>query len=83
MQYIGCPLIGDKMYRSTQRDEHPGAAELDETAGRQALHAEALGFTHPATGQRMVFQAGLPDDLKRLERLLVDRTARKDDHKDE
>ena len=30
---------------------------------RQALHAKTLGFIHPATGQKMVFEAPLPDDF--------------------
>ena len=30
---------------------------------RQALHARSLGFIHPATGERMFFEAPLPDDF--------------------
>ena len=30
---------------------------------RQALHARSLGFVHPATGERMFFEAPLPDDF--------------------
>ncbi len=33
---------------------------------RQALHAGTLGFTHPVTGERMQFEAGLPSDLRAL-----------------
>jgi 23S rRNA pseudouridine1911/1915/1917 synthase len=28
-----------------------------------ALHAAILGFAHPATGERVRFEAPLPDDL--------------------
>ena len=33
---------------------------------RQALHAQALGFVHPLTGQAMRIEAPLPDDLADL-----------------
>ena len=39
--------------------------------GRQALHAAELGFEHPATGEEMLFEAELPDDLHALEDALV------------
>jgi 23S rRNA pseudouridine1911/1915/1917 synthase len=70
MQHIGCPLIGDKMYRDPVRDARENTAQADEAAGRQALHAQELGLTHPATGERIVFKAPLPEDLQALERLL-------------
>jgi 23S rRNA pseudouridine1911/1915/1917 synthase len=31
---------------------------------RQALHAKTLGFEHPATGEKMLFDSELPDDMK-------------------
>ncbi|WP_028611953.1 RluA family pseudouridine synthase [Paenibacillus harenae] len=66
MQHIGCPLIGDKMYGPKE-----GAISAwEEAAGRQALHAETLGFTHPITRERMEWQASLPLELARLEQLL-------------
>ena len=30
---------------------------------RQALHAQMLGFIHPATGEEMIFESELPADL--------------------
>ena len=33
---------------------------------RQALHAQALGFVHPMTGQRSRVEAPMPDDLAGL-----------------
>jgi len=66
MKHIGCPLIGDKMYGSEQ-----GVVEKWEDAvGRQALHAEILGFTHPITKQWMEWRADLPSELEELERNL-------------
>jgi 23S rRNA pseudouridine1911/1915/1917 synthase len=69
MKHIGCPLIGDDMYGP---DEGPG--EADEVAGRQALHAESITFTHPITRERMKWTAALPDDLRRLELYLQEGT---------
>lgn len=31
---------------------------------RQALHAQSLGFTHPATGEEMLFNSDMPDDIQ-------------------
>jgi 23S rRNA pseudouridine1911/1915/1917 synthase len=39
---------------------------------RQALHAETLAFTHPATSERMSFQSDLPADLLALRAALSD-----------
>jgi 23S rRNA pseudouridine1911/1915/1917 synthase len=39
---------------------------------RQALHAELLAFTHPATSERMSFQSELPSDLLALRVALSD-----------
>lgn len=33
---------------------------------RHALHAKTLGFTHPAHGEYMHFEAPLPDDLRQV-----------------
>lgn len=66
MKHIGCPLIGDKMY-----GPEDGGVEVWETAvGRQALHAEILGFTHPITKKWVEWQAALPPELERLEEML-------------
>lgn len=54
MASIGHPLVADEVYGGAQ------AAGMK----RQALHAFHLSFSHPASGQIMVFRAPLPDDLK-------------------
>ncbi len=35
-------------------------------AGRQALHAQTLGFTHPGTQQPLQFTTPLPADMQQL-----------------
>ncbi|MDO7907391.1 RluA family pseudouridine synthase [Paenibacillus sp. JX-17] len=69
MTHIGCPLIGDKMYRLEEQNL-PAAAALDTSIGRQALHASELAFVHPVTKERMIFEAPLPPDMEQLEALL-------------
>ena len=53
MAWIGYPLAADPVY---------GGAALA-SLRRQALHAWRLAFSHPGTGQDMVFESGLPPDL--------------------
>ena len=63
------PLIGDPVYVGRQRIP-AGASEALITAlrnfPRQALHAQALEFEHPATGDWLEFETELPDDLVEL-----------------
>jgi len=50
MQYIGFPLAGDPTYGPKKTLKGNG----------QFLHAKLLGFTHPRTHEKMVFEAPLP-----------------------
>ncbi|MBM2574780.1 RluA family pseudouridine synthase [Jannaschia sp. Os4] len=67
LQYAGHGLIGDPVYGGTRRlpSSQPGA-EAARAFPRQALHAETLGFEHPADGARMRFRAPIPDDMATL-----------------
>ena len=56
MAAIGCPLAGDWLYGTEDRDLIP----------RPALHAVRLAFTHPVTGAHLSFTAPLPGDMKLL-----------------
>ncbi len=58
---IGHPVAGDKKYG--KKCEHI-------FMNRQALHAEVLGFIHPATEEYMEFTAPVPEDMmKQIEEL--------------
>lgn len=68
--YAGHALAGDPVYGGARR---ASAAALPEGGAaalaafpRQALHAARLGFTHPASGARLVFDSPLPADLAGL-----------------
>jgi 23S rRNA pseudouridine1911/1915/1917 synthase len=56
MAYIGHPLAGDPLYGRRHTLPVDG----------QALHAAVLGFTHPATGERLHFEAPPPNDMQFL-----------------
>ncbi|MBH2000583.1 MAG: RluA family pseudouridine synthase [Sphingomonadaceae bacterium] len=64
MSHIGHPLIGDPVYGKDRK----GFKSILETLGfkRQALHAKSLGFIHPATGERLMFESALPADMQEL-----------------
>lgn len=61
------PLIGDQIYGRT-----PGAALPLEVRAfpRQALHAQRLGFRHPADGRELRFVSELPSDMTDLIKIL-------------
>ncbi|MEZ4400907.1 MAG: RluA family pseudouridine synthase [Kofleriaceae bacterium] len=59
----GTPLVGDPVYGR----RYDGAlADAAAALGRQALHAARLGFVHPATGARLVFETPPPPDFAAL-----------------
>lgn len=63
MKYIGYPLAGDPVYGPKKTLKGNG----------QFLHAKLLGFTHPQTNERMIFEAPLPEVFeKTLEKLRKD-----------
>ncbi len=70
-QVAGFPLVGDKMYgpdpgyfdRFSKKALEP-EAWLRLRLPRHALHAAKVTFTHPATGERLTFEAPLPSDLE-------------------
>ncbi len=56
----GHPVLGDPRYRP-KAAEHPRW-----NAERIALHALSLGFEHPATGERLLFESELPRAMQRF-----------------
>ena len=51
MEYIGHPLVGDKLYGNHKQVKYFEG---------QCLHAGVLGFVHPRTGEYLEFKAELP-----------------------
>jgi len=70
MKHIGHPLFnddnygGDQVLRGTTFTKYKQfVANCFAMIPRQALHAQMLGFVHPVTGEEMLFESELPDDL--------------------
>ena len=66
LHHLGHPLLGDKVYGHVPK----GAKKIwqDEVIHfpRQALHAQALQFIHPRSGEKMSFEAPLSVDMEKL-----------------
>lgn len=62
-QAAHAPLLGDATYGASDRKTPPWLALAAKKLGRQALHAAFLSFLHPLTGQRVSFEAPLPQDF--------------------
>lgn len=82
---INHPIVGDRLYSRKPpltrsevagREPEPGEPPL---IARQALHAARLEFEHPRTGERVSFEAPLPEDMQRtLEALRESRGTKPD-----
>ena len=57
MEYLGYPLVGDPKY---------SPMKTPFSINGQALHSRTLAFDHPRTGERMEFEAKLPEDLHKV-----------------
>jgi 23S rRNA pseudouridine1911/1915/1917 synthase len=76
MKYIGHPLFNDAMYggdaivKGTVFSKYRQFVEnCFKIIPRQALHAKTLGFIHPVTKEKLIFDSELPDDFaKALEK---------------
>ena len=70
MAHIGHGLVGDPVYGGRRKVSARALGEAAVAAvagfGRQALHAAVLGFAHPVTGERMRFEAAMPEDMAGL-----------------
>ncbi len=67
---MGHPVVGDPLYGGGDAKRLKTAAPEFRAAvaalGRQALHAVLIGFTHPRTGEWLVFESELPGDIAAL-----------------
>jgi 23S rRNA pseudouridine1911/1915/1917 synthase len=64
---MGHPLLGDPLYGRKGRTgsiQDPVLKECVKRMNRQALHAHRLAFDHPRTGERVQFEAPLPQDMQ-------------------
>ena len=70
MKYLGHPIFNDDTYGGDQVLRGTTFAKYKQfvhncfkVLPRQALHAKTLGFVHPVTGEEMLFDSELPEDM--------------------
>lgn len=70
MKHIGHTLFNDERYggnevlRGTQFAKYKQFVyNCFAICPRQCLHAQSLGFVHPKTGEKMLFESDLPEDI--------------------
>lgn len=69
MAHVGYPLVGDQAYGGRMKPPKGAAPELlafIQSYKHQALHARALGFNHPETGEYVEWESELPEDMRLL-----------------
>lgn len=71
LAHIGHPVFGDPEYGGREKRVRGIAGTLQGRAhgllkliGRQALHAQTIGFVHPRTGEPLRFTSDLPEDME-------------------
>ncbi len=69
MNYKGNQIVGDKKYKKRFKKLKNVGYEINKKLrglDRQFLHAKILGFHHPRTGKKLLFESDLPNDLKNI-----------------
>ena len=61
----GLSILGDPIYK-TRRQPPEWLHELLQPIDHQLLHARRLELTHPASGERLVFEAAPPPDFQSI-----------------
>jgi 23S rRNA pseudouridine1911/1915/1917 synthase len=69
LEHLGHPIVGDPVYggggsRRISGPPRRAAEALERATPRQALHAAALAFRHPASGEPLDFHSEWPSDLR-------------------
>jgi len=71
MQHIGHSLFNDEVYGGNRILKGTVFTKYKQfvdncfsICNRQALHAKTLGFIHPETGKKLVFESALPTDIE-------------------
>lgn len=63
LKHLSCPIVGDVHY---------GKGDVNRLfrerfdLHRLALHAASIAFDHPTTGEWVIFEAALPEDVERI-----------------
>jgi 23S rRNA pseudouridine1911/1915/1917 synthase len=72
-KFVGHPVFndarygGDKILKGQNFSKYKQFVEnCFVLCSRQALHAKTLGFIHPTTGEELLFDSEIPDDMQQL-----------------
>ena len=74
MSYKGNNILGDKKYKKKFKkfkNINKNLEKLLISLNRQFLHAKTLGFIHPTSEHKMLFNSNLPNDLNTLLKMLI------------
>lgn len=73
LKYVGHPLFNDARYGGDQILKGTTFTKYKQfiqncfkIIPRQALHARSLGFVHPTTSEKMIFESSLSDDMQEV-----------------
>lgn len=73
MEHLGHPLFNDEKYSGDRINKGTVYSKYKafvqncfDKIPRHALHAHAIGFQHPTTGEEMRFESKLPDDFQNV-----------------
>ena len=69
MSYKNNQIVGDKKYKKKYKKLKNVDAQIEQKIlklNRQFLHAKILGFNHPRSEKRLLFESNLPDDLRNI-----------------
>ncbi len=71
LSHRGHAVIGDATYgggasHARRQALDPATAAAVAALGHQALHARLLGFSHPATAEKLEFESELPSDISQI-----------------
>ncbi len=73
MNYKGNQIVGDQKYKKKYKKLKSVGKEIEAKIlklDRQFLHAKILGFNHPRTNKKIIFEINLPDELKKIVNVL-------------
>lgn len=69
-KYLGHPILGDETYGGTAMVYGPDTANRKKFFANlftrmpdQSLHAKSLGFVHPVSGEKLYFEAPMPEEM--------------------
>ena len=73
MSHLGNSIVGDDTYKKKFKKIRNTDLVLEKNLinlNRQFLHAKSIGFIHPKSNKEMIFKSNLPEELKKILKML-------------